>query len=374
MHGTVIRAAAAVVEGRLRNDVEVQVRDGRITRVDCDVRGTGTHATFDGVMLPGPIDLQVNGMGGVGFDAGDPRAFDHAARAVLAGGATSFLPTLITAPIEVLCRRAAALARWLDAGPAPDGAIPLGIHLEGPFLEVAGAHDPRAIAEPEPRAVEALIDACGGHLALMTLAPGLRGAVDAIRRLRAAGAAVAIGHAHGTDTFDAAVDAGASLVTHLFNAMSPVHHREPGVAALALDERRLTCCLICDGHHVHPSVLRIAWRVLGRARTVLVTDAIGAAGMPDGDYELSGSPVTSVGGVVRDREGRLAGSSLTMSEACARFARFVPGVDDVDLAAICSTNAARALGAVDLGGIAPGMRACFAFRRDDGSLQSVRSN
>lgn len=371
MSGITLRARHAVVHGRLEHDVVVRVEDGWIV----EPRGAGApghERAIAGTLLPGFVDLQVNGMGGIGFEDGDDDAFDAAAHAVRAGGAAAFLPTLITAPLDRLVERASRLASWVKRRGPTAAATPLGIHLEGPFLELAGAHDATALIEPDARSVGRLLDACAGTLRLVTLAPGLPGAVEAVARLRAAGVAVAFGHARSTRQFDACVDAGATLVTHLFNAMSPLHHRDPGITGLALDELRLSCCLIADGHHVHPAVLRTAWRVLGCARTILVTDAIAAAGMSDGAYSLAGLAVQSRGGVVRDARGTLAGSALTMTEAVTRFARFVNGLAAPELAAIAAENPARAIGAAEFGALSAGCRAAFAVLDDAGGLHDLK--
>lgn len=349
----------------------VRVVDGRIAELRAGAGDRADARAVDGTLLPGFVDLQVNGMGGAGFEAEDDAAFGVAARAVKAGGAAAFLPTLITAPLDVLARRAGKLARWIARGTPADAATPLGIHLEGPFLELAGAHDAQALVEPTPSRVDRLVDACAGTLRLVTLAPGLPGAVEAVARLRKAGVAVAFGHARSTQRFLDCVSAGASVVTHLFNAMSGIHHRDPGIVGLALDTEKLSCCLIPDGVHVQPAVLRVAWRVLGPTRMVLVTDATSASGMPDGEYTLSGSAVTSKDGVVTNRSGTIAGSALTMRDGVQRFLRFVPGLDAADVTAIAATNPARIVGATEFGSIAAGMRAAFVELRDDGTLREV---
>lgn len=373
MTDTAITAERAILGDGAATAVAVRVLDGRITAI---LRGEPPAdwpkaRRLRGTLMPGLVDLQVNGMGGAGFEAEDPAAFAVIAEAAARGAAAAFLPTLITAPIETLAKRARALAAWLARSSHAGTALPLGIHLEGPFLEMAGAHDPLALALPTRDHVDRLLDACDGHLAMMTLAPGLPGAPAAVERLVAAGVVVALGHARSTVGFADCVAAGARVVTHLFNAMSPLHHREPGIANLALDDERLTCCLIADGHHVHPNMLRLAFRTLGRSRTVLVTDAVSAAGMPDGEYTLSGLPVTSRAGIVRDREGRLAGSALTMAMACQGFAAAVPEADDAVLAEVAARHPARLLRRADLGAIEVGAIARFTHKEPDGSLSAL---
>jgi N-acetylglucosamine-6-phosphate deacetylase len=206
----------------------------------------------------------------------------------------------------------------------------------------------------------------------VTLAPGRAGAAAAVARLRRAGVAVALGHGRRTDELEACVSAGAQLVTHLFNAMGPLHHREPGLAGHALDDARLSCSLIPDGVHVHAAMLRNAYRCLGPERTILVTDSVAAAGMPDGNYQLAGATVRLQGGVVRDSEGHLAGSALTMADAARGWLRMVDEADACSLARVASTNPARIAGAASLGEIAPGRAAAFCVLAPDGELRSLR--
>lgn len=371
MPPTLLRPDAAVIDGALVTNASVLVEDGWISAVGVDAEHSDApQKRLAGTLLPGPIDLQVNGAAGHGVDEATPAALDAISVAVREGGATAFLPTLITAPMDELLARTAEVAEWLEGQPAA-GAIPLGLHLEGPFLEVRGAHDDSRFVDPTPERIGALLDAARGHLALVTLAPARHGSVEATRRLVEAGVCVAIGHAAGVDRFAACVDAGARLVTHLYNAMSPAHHRAPGVAGFALDEKRLACSMILDGVHVHAAMVRNAWRCLGPERLVLVTDSISAAGMPDGTYRLSDMKVRLEQGVVRDGQGRLAGSALSMQHAARNFLELVPTASPVDLACVTAENPARLLGDETRGAIAKGRRAEFALLRPTGELDAL---
>ncbi len=370
-----LTADVAAVDGRLLESPHLLIEEHRIRAITTSPAARTAHRVrIEGTLLPGAIDLQVNGAGGHAVDEADPAALAAVAAQVWRGGAVAFAPTLISAPWERLCAQVEAVARWIAAHPGgTTQATPLGLHLEGPFLSVPGAHPPDALCDPTKARIEELLAAAQGQLALVTLAPDRSGAADAVTALRAAGVAVALGHgtARDPDAVDACVAAGAGLVTHLFNASDPLHHRAPGLAGLALTDDRLRASLIADGVHVHPGMLRVAWRCLGTARTVLVTDSVGAAGMPDGSYTLGGAPVEHRDGVVRDARGALAGAALTMSEAARRFAAAV-GADPVQLAAAISTNPAAVLGLDDRGRIAVGQRADFSVLRPDGTLQSVR--
>lgn len=379
MTAELIRSEAAVVEGRLRSDVGVVCSGGAIVEVCVDgstpSASTESRSTVEGTLLPGLIDLQVNGAGGRGVHEVTSEALDTVAAAVFAGGGVAFLPTLITAPFEELLERVRAVCTWIrdrKSSPRAGHAVPLGLHLEGPFLEVGGAHDVEHFVDPSPERIEAVLGASCDELALVTLAPARRGSVDAVRRLTGAGCAVFLGHARGTEEFSACVDAGARGVTHLFNAMSGLHHRDPGMVGAAFDDARVSASLIVDGHHVHPSVVRTALCCLGRDRLLLVTDAMAAAGMPDGEYELGPNhPVRLEGGAVRDAEGRLAGSALTLSDVSRCLARIRGEVDPCLLATAASTQPARLLGAPDRGGIAVGGRAEFAVLGADGGVRAL---
>lgn len=344
--------------------------DGRIVAVDHVAAGPQAKR-LRGTLLPGFVDLQVNGAGGASVDEAARGALDVVARAVWAGGAVAFLPTLITAPWPRLLEQVAAVAAWIEAW-SGDGAEPLGLHVEGPFLQAAGAHDPAHFVDATSERVQQLLDAARGRLRLVTLAPARAGAAAATAQFVRAGVAVSLGHCDRPDGFAACVDAGARTITHLFNAMGALHHRDVGVAALALDDERVRCALIVDGVHVHPAMVRNAFRVLGPDRTLLVSDAVGAAGMPDGRFTLAGKSVTAAGGVVRDEQGRLAGSALTMGLAARNFLQFVPAAGPWTLARAAAANPAAIAQAAHLGAIEPGRRAAFTLLGDDGSFTCVR--
>lgn len=360
----------AVLPHTIASRTRIAVHDGSITAIDSAPPSPGARR-IAGTLLPGFVDLQVNGAGGRSCAEATPEALDVVASAVLRGGATSFLPTLITTPWSLLLRQVAAVAAWIESRPA-GGAEPIGMHVEGPFLEVAGAHDTTAIVEPTQQRVDELLAAARGWLRLVTLASSARGAAAAVARLRANGVAVAIGHVSDPSGFAECVDAGASMATHLFNAMGAIHHREPGIAGRVLDDARLACGLILDGVHVHPTMVRNAFSILGPTRTVLVSDATAAAGMPDGDYRLAETAVRSEGGVVRDAKGNLAGSALTMARAAHNFLAMVPNAGPWTLARAAATNAARLVGRPDLGVLAVGARADFAVLAPDGRIEALR--
>jgi N-acetylglucosamine-6-phosphate deacetylase len=333
-------------------NVTVGVEDGRIVEAfrppDVVLRS--------GVLAPGLIDLQVNGCFGIEFACDEDWA--PAVARLPETGVTAFLPTFITAPMDVLV---AGLRRVPEGLP---GARILGVHVEGPFLaaEQKGAHDPSLFRDPEPELLDALLEP--GTMALLTLAPEREGALTAIERLAGEGVLVSVGHSDArADVVAAAATAGARMVTHLFNAMRGIHHREPGVAGWALADERLACGLILDGHHVVEAVARVAFAAAG-ARIALVTDAIAPTGMEPGFYELGGEPViTRDGEPPRRPDGTIAGATLRLDEAVGRAVAIgVPPQVAIDAA---TRVPADLLGRRDLGRIEMGAAADLVWL-DDG--------
>jgi N-acetylglucosamine-6-phosphate deacetylase len=347
--------------------------DGRLVAID-QKAASPTAQRLRGTLLPGFVDLQCNGAGGRSVDEASADALDTVAAAVWQGGAVAFLPTLISAPWDRLLEQVEAVAAWIDTWKGQrNGACaePLGLHLEGPFLTTPGAHDPAHFVDPEPARLQELLDAARGRLRLVTIANAAPGAAEAVAMLNDAGVTCALGHCDTAVGFAECAAAGAAAVTHLFNVMGPLHHRDIGLAALALDDARFTCPLIVDGVHVDPVMVRNAFKILGPDRFALVTDSVAAAGMPDGEYHLSGVRVVAENGVVRDAKGRLAGSALTMAMAARNFLEFVPTTGPWTLAKIAATNPALLARAAHRGSIAVGQRAQFTLLGDDGSVSCV---
>lgn len=299
-------------------------------------------------IAPGFIDLQVNGFFGHDAAAG-AAAIASVSEALPSTGVTAFLPTVISAPVEV----GAAFVAAVGAAAEATGARVLGAHVEGPFLNPSfrGAHLRSHLAAPTPQNVDVILAA---RPRLVTLAPELPGALEAIERLHGAGVVVAAGHS-GADFEQGrkAVAAGVRFATHVYNAMPPVHHRRPGIALALMLDPKVTTGLIADGEHVHPAVCEQLVRVKGAARIALTTDQTSAAGAPAGTYQLSGRPVTSDGRVVRLEDGTLAGSAATMPDLVRMMAR-LPGMNLDRAIGLASGVPARVLGERRLGRIAPG--------------------
>ena len=342
--------AHALVDGLLLTG-DVEVDDGRVTRVGLPPAPGGR------VAAPGFVDLQVNGFDGVDVMTADADGLRHVSRALAAHGVTAWLPTLITGPPETTERALATLAVMVgeDRSAPPEGARVLGVHLEGPFLspERLGTHPAEHRHDPEV----ALLDLWRslGPVVKVTLAPERPGALDLVRALVADGVVVSLGHSDATAAeAHAGFDAGARAVTHLFNAMSPLHHRAPGLPGAALSRPDVIVQLVVDGHHLADDVVRLAWAA-ARGRTVLVTDATAASGRADGDYALAGVELRVRGGAVRNPAGDLAGSALTLDRAVANACTL--GLDLAEVLTAATETPARLLGRADLGSLTPGARA-----------------
>jgi N-acetylglucosamine-6-phosphate deacetylase len=353
-----------VVPGGVLQDAVVEVEGGRVV----DVRGGGPADVEleDGVLAPGLVDLQVNGCYGVDFGDASAQEWDVLTTRLLETGVTALLPTFITAPVAALAGLLRRTAQVLPALPDRPRARVLGVHIEGPFLAESrrGAHDADWLCDPAPTDVQQLLDEGNGLLRLVTLAPERDGALDAVRALVAAGVLVSVGHSDATAAqVEAAADAGARMVTHLFNAQRPLLHREPGVVGQALADDRLTSGLILDLHHVSAQAARIAFAA-APGRIVLVTDAAAPAGMPPGRYALGGQPVVLEEGAPPLREdGTIAGSALRLDDAVAHAVGL--GIDLATAVAAASTVPADLLGRTDLGRIAPGATADLVELGDD---------
>jgi N-acetylglucosamine-6-phosphate deacetylase len=321
----------------------------------------------DGVLLPGFVDLQVNGYYGEEFPSASPDGLAMVVSRLPETGTTALLPTFVTAPPGALAAALRATAAMLPALPARAARV-LGVHAEGPFISPVrkGAHNEAWITDPTPAAIDELLDAGRGVLRLVTLAPERDGAMAAITRLAEAGILVSVGHSDATARqVDEAAARGARMVTHLFNAQRGLHHREPGVVGEALTDPRLTCGLIADMYHVAPPVCLLAFRA-APGRILAVTDAAACAGMPPGRYLLGGEPIELPPGdgapPVRD-DGTLAGSALRMDVAVANLVR--AGVGLTDAVEAGTRVPADLIGRPDLGRIVPGAAADLAWLGDD---------
>jgi N-acetylmuramic acid 6-phosphate etherase/N-acetylglucosamine-6-phosphate deacetylase len=364
----IISAPRLFLHGAFTGPGAVRVAAGRIVEilsgsVAADIR------LEHGFLSPGLIDLHHNGAFGVDCATAQPQDWDRLVAGLLGHGVTAMLPTIITAPLPALC----AAAEHLAAAMARHETL-LGVHLEGPFLAQAkrGAHRAEWVRDPDEAALDTLLnhETLRRILRLVTLAPELPGALAAIRRLVGSGVAVSLGHTEAdAEQMRAAAAAGARLVTHVFNAQSPLHHRAPGAPGVALTDPRLFPCLIADGVHVDPAVLQIAFTACPRA--VAVTDSILVAGLPEGTEQKFGGAPVRLGpqGVGLRADGTIAGAGITLDEGIRRL--IAAGVAPEVALEAATARPAEALGLADRGRLAPGARADLVWWGDDFHVRQV---
>lgn len=344
--------------------VAVVIENGRILEVVRSPRSGDLpreRREVPGHICPGFIDLQINGAFGVEVGP-DPEALAKLARELPKTGTTSFLPTAISWPAECYDSFLEALK---DTSRSP-GANILGAHIEGPFLAPArrGAHDPANLRPVDLDLTKRLV--ASGMVRMMTLAPELPEAKEAIRLLTDGGSVASAGHTDASyEEVLRAIDAGLSMGTHLYNAMSPFTHRAPGVVGALLADDRIRAGIIADGTHVHEGALRVAYRQKGPEGLALVTDAMEAAGMTPGEYELSGRKVRLENGEVRLLDGTLAGSALTMDQA-VRNAVELLRISLQEAVSMATQTPAEILGMPGKGRIVPGADADLVLLAPDG--------
>ncbi|MEG3627456.1 N-acetylglucosamine-6-phosphate deacetylase [Streptomyces poriticola] len=343
------------------------VDDGRVlvdgTRIaDTDAETADTEATeaahTEAVdltghwVVPGFVDIHNHGGGGASFTSGTVEEVLRGIRTHRLHGTTTLVASTVTGDLDFLARRAGLLAELAQQGDIA------GIHYEGPFISPCrkGAHSEELLRDPDPAEVRKLIDAAHGHARMVTLATELPGGIDSVRLLAEHGVIAAVGHTDATyEQTVQAIDAGATVATHLFNAMPPVGHRAPGPITALLEDERVTVELIDDGIHLHPAALQLAFHHAGASRVAFITDAMDAAGFGDGRYMLGPLEVEVADGVARLVEGgSIAGSTLTLDRAFKR-AVTVDGLSVEDAVTALSANPARLLGMADrIGSLEPG--------------------
>jgi N-acetylglucosamine-6-phosphate deacetylase len=307
----------------------VAIEDGRIAAISTRESGempVGARVLdFPGATLaPAFFDVHIHGAMGHDLMEATPEALQAVASFLATRGVGNFLATTVTAPMDTTLRALEGLAKLLDQPPVEGQARAIGIHLEGPFLShlKRGVHPPADLLEPDIATFDRLFEAAAGHVRLMTLAPELPGAVELAAHATARGVRISLGHSNATAAETrAAMAAGAVSATHTFNAMRPLDHREPGILGVVLTSDELFAELICDGIHTAPEMVKLWWRAKGPERALLMTDAMSATGMPDGEYQLGGFPVQVAQGRAM-AGGVLAGSVLTLDRALANFMRF----------------------------------------------------
>jgi N-acetylglucosamine-6-phosphate deacetylase len=372
---TVLTAERLWDGDRLLDLPVVEIEDGRIVSVSTRAESTlpfGARVLdFSGATLgPAFFDVHIHGAKGHDVMEATPAALDAMGSFFAAHGTGSFLATTVTAPLDATLRSLSRLAK-LVARPAIEAqARAIGIHLEGPFLSHAkrGAQPAEHLLAPDLAVFDKLYDAAEGQIRLMTLAPELPGAVELTAHATARGVKVSLGHSDATAAETrAAINAGAISATHTFNAMRPLDHREPGILGTALTNDALYAEMICDGIHVAPEMVKLWWRAKGPDRAILVTDAMSATGMPDGEYQLGEFAVQVANGRAMAR-GVLAGSALTLDRALKNFMEFT-GVPVEQALRLATVNPATMTGLGDqAGSVSVGMPANLTVVDDAGKL------
>ena len=379
---TAVLTAKNLFDGnKLIQDPVVLVDNGKIasiaTRAEGPVPARARLLDFPGATLaPAFFDVHIHGAAGHDVMEATPEALD-AVRCFLASrGTGSFLATTVTAPLDATLRAVEGLAKLIEKPNENGSARILGIHLEGPFLSHArrGVQPAEHLLAPSIATFDRLVDAGQGNVRLITIAPELPGADELTAHATKRGVRVSLGHsdAKAAETH-AAIRAGAVSATHTFNAMRPLDHREPGILGTVLTDDSMYSELICDGIHSEPAITRLWWRAKGANRGILVTDAMSAAGMPDGEYRLGGFAVQVANGRAM-RDGVLAGSVLTLDRALANFVAFTGATVDHGLR-LLTANPATMLGLGDEAGfVAPGQQANLVAVTSDGKLMSSLVN
>jgi len=345
-----------VRDGLIESVSRNRLRDGNLPAIVLDAD----------LVSPGMIDLQVNGANGFEV-AASAASIDAISRWTARSGVTAWLPTVVTAA-------AALYPRVFDAWKQIDrdaGAVPLGLHLEGPFLSPArkGAHQLQYIEA----ASDAIFERWLGEpsIKLVTLAPEREGAIQRIESLTGQGVVVSLGHTDGTfEEFSAGVDAGATKATHLFNAMSPIHHRKPGAMVAAMMDPRIVCGLIPDSVHAHPAMVRLAIRAKGSDGIVIVSDMMSATGLGPGTYELGGQTVTVSETAALLADGTLAGSVVTMDQAVRNLVDWAD-VTPAEALHMATAVPARTLGDGTRGRLVAGAQADLTFWTRDLQVDRV---
>ncbi|WP_348262228.1 N-acetylglucosamine-6-phosphate deacetylase [Telmatobacter sp. DSM 110680] len=342
----------------------VLIEDGKIESISshesAQLPAGARVLDFPGATLgPSYFDVHFHGAAGHDVMEATPQALDTIGTFLASRGTSAYLATTVTASLDATLRSLDGLANEIAKLPQPGRARPLGIHLEGPFLSHAkrGVQPQEHLLAPDIAIFDRLIDAAHGHVRLMTLAPELPGAVELTAHATSRGVRVSLGHSNATAAeSQAAIAAGAVSATHTFNAMRPLDHREPGILGTVLTNDNLYSELICDGIHTEPEIVRLWWRAKGPDRAILVTDAMAAAGMPDGEYQLGGFPVQLKEGRATAR-GVLAGSVLTLDRAFINFIKFTGASIEQALRLLSSNPAAMTGLAHRAGTLAPGKSA-----------------
>ncbi len=343
--------------------------DGRIVAIE-----SAPSSDTDTILTPTFLDIHIHGAVNHDVMEATPEALAAVSHFLASKGVSHFLPTTVTAAIDPTLRALDGIAFTIEATHHA-GAIPLGIHLEGPFVShiKRGVHPPEHILPPDIALFDRLQQAARGHIKLLTIAPEIPGALALIHHVTLQGVKVSLGHSNATAAETrAAIVAGAASATHTFNAMRALDHREPGILGVVLDDEDLFAEIIADGIHVAPELIRLFLKAKGLNKAILITDGMSATGMPDGTYMLGGFKVEVANGRCL-ANGVLAGSVLTLDRAVANFARYT-GTPFAEVTRLASHNPAAMLGLEVQLALTPGQPANFNRYTPDGTLEATILN
>jgi N-acetylglucosamine-6-phosphate deacetylase len=372
---TIITAARLVTPVEWIEAPVVVIEDGHIASLASRTATQipeGRRLDFqDLILAPGFIDIHIHGGAGRDVMEADDSALAQIERQLTQHGVTAYLPTTVTASQEKILKALDGLGKLIAMeNKNPGRAVPLGIHLEGPFIshEKRGVHPTQDLVLPSRQTFDRFWQASAGTIRMMTIAPELPGAAETIRHARTLGVHSSLGHSNATyQEAQSGISAGADHATHTFNAMRALDHRDPGIAGAVMENDELTADIIADGIHVHPSVLKLFLRAKGADRAILITDAISATDMPDGIYSLGGLEVQVSNGRC-EYQGKLAGSVLTLDRAIRNVMAFA-GWQLQQAIKLATLNPAQRLGISDQRGLlAPGRRADLVVLTPEGQV------
>lgn len=359
--------------GVTSKQVQILVKDGRIKRIARKIKAAGVPVLDcrGNIAVPGFIDVHVHGAGGADIFDGTQNAFRKISKTLAATGMTSYLATTALIPGKNQ-RHLLAVAEYMKNG-NDEGAKILGTHLEGPFINIKkkGMIRPDGIMRPSLKIMKMIEKASKGTLRMMTVAPELKGALSLIKKLKKSGVIVSVGHTLADyEETKAGIKAGISHSTHLFNAMPSLHHRAPGVLGAAADDKSVTVQVIPDGVHIHPSVLRLIYKIFGADRICLITDGISPIGLGEGDYVYHGVKFKNIKGTCYYRDGTLIGTALPLNEAAKRMQDFTGAAFD-EVIRMLSTVPAKVLGLKNKGALKPGKDADLAVIDENFKVYAV---